>query len=343
MLFGPSIFPFAFLSHSLLSLLLLKTLALGALLTLDLPAATLLLPIGVGLANIAEADPGPPGGGSCALEAAAKGIAQTTGRSSSLPVVGQRRLVDTISELLIGIGVILLSIDLGVSVVRGRLGIRVSLLLVLLWASRVEVVVPVVLAAKIEQIAQPATTTTPGSIVLVPPLGSTIVGVSKVGVGVEAAAATTAVAHAAAGRLKFHAVGPPIEEGPVRRALRRTGGGVVDVGGGVAFLEVAVTAAPAERGQLQAGTGVRVGASTSGARRIRRNARCRHDEGRDAGGGGGTDAGNNKKKRGNERITRTCMRMRHLVDFDLTPTAATGNTSSTGTDRGAGMDMAPCC
>ena len=350
LLFGPPILPFAFLSHSLLSLLLLQTLALGALLTLDLPAATLLLPIGVGLANIAEADPGPPGGGSCALEAAAKGIAQTTGRSSSLPVVGQRRLVDTISELLIGIGVILLSIDLGVSVVRGRLGIRVSLLLVLLWASRVEVVVPVVvvpvvLAAKIEQIAQPATATTApaGSIVLVPSLGSTIVGVAKVGVGVEAAAATAAVAHAAAGRLKLDAVGPPIEEGPVRRALRRTGGGVVDVGGGVAFLEVAVTAAPAERGQLQAGTGVRVGASTSGARRIRRNARCRHDEGRDAGGGGGTDAGNNKKKRGNERITRTCMRMRHLVDFDLTPTAATGNTSSTGTDRGAGMDMAPCC
>ena len=206
-----------------------------------------------------------------------------------------------------------------------------------LWASRVEVVVPVVLAAKIEQIAQPATTTTPGSIVLVPPLGSTIVGVSKVGVGVEAAAATTAVAHAAAGRLKFHAVGPPIEEGPVRRALRRTGGGVVDVGGGVAFLEVAVTAAPAERGQLQTGTSVRVGTSTSGARRIRRNARCRHEEGRDA---GGTDAGDNKKKRGNERKTR--MRMHHLADFDFTPAAATGNTS-TGTDRGTDMDMARCC
>ena len=262
LLFGPSILPFAFLSRSLLSLLLLKTLALGALLAFDLPAATLLLPIGVGLANITEADPGPLGGRSCALEAAAKGIALTTGRSSPLPIVDQRRLVDKISELLIGIGVILsrplplLSIDIGVSVVRGRFCIHVALLLLLLlWASRVEVVVtvvvPVVLAAKIEQISQPATdagtgtATTPGSIVLVPPLGSTIVGVARVGVE---AAATTAVANAAAGRLKFHAVGPSIEEGAVRGALRRTERGVVDVGGRVTFLKVAVSVPPAERG-----------------------------------------------------------------------------------------------
>lgn len=258
LLFGPSILPFAFLSRSLLSLLLLKTLALRALLTFDLTAATLLLPIGVGLANITEADPGPLGGESCAPEAAVKGIALTTGRSSPLPIVDQRRLVDKISELLIGIGVILsrplplLSIDIGVSVVRGRFCIHVPLLL-LLWASRVEVVVPVVvpvvLAAKIEQIAQPATdaatATTPGSIVLVPPLGSTIVGVARVGVE---AAATTAVANAAAGRLKFHAVGPSIEEGPVRGALRRTEGGLVDVGGGVTFLKVAVSVPPAECG-----------------------------------------------------------------------------------------------
>ena len=201
------------------------------------------------------------GGGSCALEAAVKGIALTTGRSSPLPIVDQRRLVDKISELLIGIGVILsrplplLSIDIGVSVVRGRFCIHVALLLLLLllWASRVEVVVtvvvPVVLAAKIEQISQPATdaatATTPGSIVLVPPLGSTIVGVARVGVE---AAATTAVANAAAGRLKFHAVGPSIEEGPVRGALRRTERGVVDVGGRVTFLKVAVSVPPAERG-----------------------------------------------------------------------------------------------
>ena len=264
LLFGPSILPFAFLSRSLLSLLLLKTLALGALLTFDLPPATLLLPIGVGLANITEADPGPLGGGSCALEAAVKDIALTTGKSSPLPIVDQRRLVDKISELLIGIGVILsrplplLSIDIGVSVVRGRFCIHVALLLLLLlWASRVEVVVtvvvPVVLAAKIEQISQPATdagtgtgtATTPGSIVLVPPLGSTIVGVARVGVE---AAATTAVANAAAGGLKLHAVGPSIEEGAVRGALRRTERGVVDVGGRVTFLKVAVSVPPAERG-----------------------------------------------------------------------------------------------